>query len=101
MKRSSLKQQKIFGIRRLNHEQEQPIIFRASEDASVMDSAIVWGKANKWKILFTDLFDRRQVIGELNATERGIWVHKHPLADHHHHHLELIAFIILAVLFIK
>ena len=71
---------------RLNHEQEQPIMFMASEDASVMDSAIAWGKANNWKILFIDLFDRRQVIAGLNATEREIWIHNHPHAEHHHHH---------------
>ena len=44
------------------------ITFVASEDATVVDSTIEWGKHNDWKILYSDLFDRRQVISGYNIT---------------------------------
>ena len=76
---------------RLDPSQTQPIMFVASEDATVVDSAIEWGKRNDWKILYTDLFDRRQVISGLNTTQRDMWAKTH---HSHHHHLEYFAMIL-------
>jgi hypothetical protein len=75
-------------------QQQQPIMFFASEDAGVLDSAIEWGKVNKWKVLYTNLFDRRQVIAGLNATEREVWINNHPNHRQQHHHLEYFSMIL-------
>ena len=76
---------------RLNPSQEKPIMFVASEDASFVDNAIIWGKLNNWKILYTDLFDRRLVLAGLNSTERAEWYRTHHV---HHHHLEYFSMIL-------
>jgi len=78
----------------LSSQQQQPVMFIASEDANVIDNAIEWGKLNKWKIIYTDLFDRRQVIAGLNATERNIYIKEHPSKHYHHHHLEYFSMIL-------
>jgi hypothetical protein len=76
---------------RLDPSQARPIMFVASEDATVVDSAIEWGKRNDWKILYTDLFDRRKVIAGYNMTERKWW---HKTTPNHHHHLEYFSMIL-------
>jgi hypothetical protein len=50
--------------------QKDGIMFIGSEDPNVIQSAHVWGKANHWKILYSNLFDRRQVSTHLNASEQ-------------------------------
>ena len=75
---------------RLNSNQERPIMFVASEDASVIDSAIEWGKVNNWKIIYTDLFDRRQVIAGLSISDRTEWVKTHPVRNHHLEYFSMI-----------
>jgi hypothetical protein len=49
-------------------EGEQPTMFFGSEDSSVLDNALAWGKANNWRVLYSNLFDRRAVTTGLNST---------------------------------
>ena len=48
---------------------QQPVMYFGSEDPDALDSALEWGKANGWKILYSSLFDRRSVDAWRNATE--------------------------------
>jgi len=75
---------------RLNNNQQQPIMFVGSEDANLIDNAIKWGIINNWKILYTNLFDRRQVISGLNTSERIEWVKTHPNRNHHLEYFSMI-----------
>jgi hypothetical protein len=75
---------------RLNYNQQQPIMFVGSEDANLIDHAIEWGKHNNWKILYTNLFDRRQVISGLNVSERIEWVKTHPNRNHNLEYFSMI-----------
>mmetsp|Transcript_2120 Transcript_2120/g.3747 ORF Transcript_2120/g.3747 Transcript_2120/m.3747 type:complete len:468 (+) Transcript_2120:35-1438(+) len=55
-----------------NHDQQkQPVMFVGSEDPEVIDSALTWGVENNWRILYSNLFDRRSVSAYLNATEQA------------------------------
>jgi len=47
---------------------DQGIVFIGSEDADVIDQAKAWGATNNFRVLFTTLFDRRQVSAGLNFT---------------------------------
>jgi hypothetical protein len=61
--------------------QSHPVMFIGSEDPSVMDSAIAWGKKNDWKVLYSNLFDRRAISTGLNneqqqaARQAGTFTH--------------------------
>jgi len=51
-----------------NHDQQKrPVMFVGSEDPKVIDSAIAWGHDNNWKILYSNLFDRKKVSTHLNS----------------------------------
>ena len=45
-------------------------MFVASEDPSTMEKAIAWGKQHRWKVLYTNLFDRTKVTTWLNYTQQ-------------------------------
>lgn len=46
------------------------VVFLGTEDPSVLDEALVWSKANNWKVQYTNLFDRRAVSAGLNFSEQ-------------------------------
>jgi hypothetical protein len=46
------------------------IVFVGSEDQDVIDDVIEWGKKNRYRVLYTNLFDRRNVSAGLNFTQQ-------------------------------
>jgi hypothetical protein len=49
---------------------QKPVMFVGSEDALVIEEAQQWGKKHNWRVLYTDLFDRRSVSAGLNFTQQ-------------------------------
>jgi glycine cleavage system regulatory protein len=48
------------------------VMFLGSEDPEVIDAAKIWGTDNNFKILYTELFDRRSISTHLNSTMQKI-----------------------------
>jgi len=57
-------------------------IFIGSEDPNTIEFAKIWGKKNGWRILYTDLFDRRQVSAAYNHSVQADEKKTH--TDRHH-----------------
>lgn len=53
-----------------------------SEDPSVLEAGMRWGKMTGWNIIFTDVFDRREVAAYLNYTQQQE-LHVHGGLKHH------------------
>lgn len=72
------------GTGALNASSSHPVMFIGSEDASVIDKVLRWGKEHNWKIIFTDLFDRRSVSAGLSFSKQVEL--KEVEMDKHHDH---------------
>ena len=81
----------------------KPVAFVGSEDPTAIDEAIAWGNQNNWKIIYTTLFDRKEVSAYMNNTEQ-VSLRSSKVAKHHeleyfsmllnlHYHLQCEAFV--------
>ena len=55
---------------------EQPKMFIGSEDPTVIESALSWGKKNNWSILYSNLFDRASVSTGHSGAEQAAEIQK-------------------------
>jgi len=81
----------------------RPVIFIGSEDPTAIDETIAWGNQNNWKVIYTNLFDRKSVSAYMNDTEQ-VAVRSAKVAKHHdleyfsmllnlHYHLQCEAYV--------
>jgi hypothetical protein len=60
----------------------RPVIFIGSEDPTAIDKTVAWGNQNNWKIIYTNLFDRKSVSAYMNNTEQ-VGLRSTKVAKHH------------------
>jgi len=71
--------------------QSPGLLFLGSEDPGVIEEGSSWARARGWKVVYTELFDRRSVSAGFNFTEQE---EQKKQKKHVHHELEYFSMLL-------